>query len=60
MRINLTAPWAAIDCGRITGYEGDTATVESVRNHYRLVSDKFGIDPDFVRSWHAGIHAGAT
>jgi len=52
--------FANIDSGRITGYEGDMATVERIRNHYRLVSDKFGIDPDIVHSWHAGIHAGAT
>ena len=49
-----------VEAGRIKGYEGDAGTVADVRKHYKTVSDIFGIDPDFVHSWHAGIHAGAT
>ena len=52
--------FAAVEKGRITGYEGDAQTVSDVKNHYKTVSDIFGIDPDFVHSWHAGIHAGAA
>lgn len=49
-----------VEQGRINGYEGDAGTVADVRKHYKTVSDIFGIDPDFVHSWHAGIHPGAT
>ena len=52
--------FANVEAGRIKGYEGDAGTVAQVQNHYKTVSDIFGIDPDFVHSWHAGIHAGAT
>lgn len=52
--------YANVEAGRIMGYEGDAETVADVKNHYKTVSDIFGIDPDFVHSWHAGIHAGAT
>ena len=52
--------FATVEAGRIKGYEGDAGTVAQVRQHYKTVSDIFGIDPDFVHSWHAGIHAGAT
>jgi len=52
--------FATVEAGRIKGYEGDARTVAQVQNHYKTVSDIFGIDPEFVHSWHAGIHAGAT
>lgn len=52
--------FATVEAGRIKGYEGDAGTVSDVQKHYRTVSDIFGIDPDFVHSWHAGIHAGSA
>lgn len=52
--------FANVEKGRIKGYDGDPDTVSEVQNHYKTVSDIFGIDPDFVHSWHAGLHAGAA
>lgn len=51
----LCAEFAA---GRITGFTGDPVAVRAAEAHYRFVADKFGIDRDFVHSWHAGIHPG--
>lgn len=47
---------AQVEAGRIVGFEGSAETVARVREHYARVSDTFGIDPDVVHSWHAGIH----
>ena len=44
--------------GRIDGFTGDENDVANVQQHYAMVANKFGIDPDFVHSWHAGIHPG--
>lgn len=44
--------------GRISGFTGDTAAVKAAEAHYRFVAEEFGIDQDFVHSWHAGIHPG--
>lgn len=52
--------YAEIENGRIAGFSGDEATVSAVRRHYQNVSGLFGIDPDAVHSWHAGIHPGVT
>ena len=49
---------AKLDRGRIAGLSGPARSVAAVRAHYELVSRLFGIDPDFVHSWHAGIHPG--
>ncbi len=51
---------ATVEKGRIRGFEGDPAGVAAVEEHYRRVADGFGIDPDFVHSWHAGIHPACT
>jgi len=48
--------YALVESGRIAGFEGDADTVAAVRAHYKFVSEKFGIDPDAIHSWHAGIH----
>ncbi len=45
--------------GRITGFEGSAEDVNRAKTHYRFVADKYGIDADFVHSWHAGIHPGS-
>jgi hypothetical protein len=48
------------DGNRITGFEGDAADVETARHHYAFVAGRFGIERDFVHSWHAGIHPGCA
>lgn len=50
------ALFAAFANGRISGFSGDEKAVELAEAHYRFVAGKFGIDRDFVHSWHAGIH----
>ena len=51
---------ATIDGNRITGWEGEPADVARAKAQYRHVADRFGIDPDYVHSWHAGIHPGCA
>ena len=46
----------AMENGRITGIEGREA--DRARAQYDRVAGMFGIDRDFVHSWHAGIHPG--
>lgn len=50
--------FAHFEMGRLTGFEGDKADVAKADAHYNRVSTLFGIDRDFVHSWHAGIHPG--
>lgn len=52
------ALFAHFDAGRISGFSGDVAAVQTAVAHYGRVADNFGIDRDFVHSWHAGIHPG--
>ncbi|MGB0629754.1 MAG: hypothetical protein ACPGRZ_03590 [Alphaproteobacteria bacterium] len=55
--LKIASPvFAIVENGRIAGFEGDTDTVDSVKAHYKVVSEKFGIDRDAIHSWHAGIH----
>jgi len=51
-----TVVTANVRDGRITGFEGNDSCVDAIEEHYAFVSEKFGIDKDFVHSWHAGIH----
>lgn len=44
--------------GRITGFTGDPDAVKVAEDHYSKVSGMFGIDRDFIHSWHIGIHPG--
>ncbi len=48
------------DGHRITGFEGNAGDVETARRHYAFVAERFGIERDFVHSWHAGIHPGCA
>ncbi len=48
--------YATVERGRLGDIEGNPETVRRVREHYRTVSDQFGIDGDVVHSWHAGFH----
>lgn len=49
---------ALLSNGRLAGFEGDPRNVERANAHYDRISALFGIDRDFVHSWHAGIHPG--
>lgn len=49
---------ALLDRGRLTGFEGGSRDVARANAHYDRVSGMFGIDREFVHSWHAGIHPG--
>ena len=51
---------AHIENGRIKEFTGPAKTVEQIKRHYKFVSDLFGIDPDFIHSWHAGMHPGCS
>ena len=50
--------FALLDAGRLTGFEGSQSDVALAKAHYDRVSAKFGIDRNYVHSWHAGIHPG--
>lgn len=57
--IEFERPLAALfDQGRLTGFDGSREDVRRANQHYDYVSDLFGIDRNFVHSWHAGIHPG--
>ncbi len=49
---------AGVEGTRITGYSGPPEAVESLRAHVAAIAARYGLDPDFVHSWHAGIHPG--
>lgn len=50
--------FAQMHNGRLTGFEGGKPDVAAANAHYDRVSALFGIDRNFVHSWHAGIHPG--
>ncbi|PUB12038.1 hypothetical protein [Yoonia sediminilitoris] len=55
----FSAPvFALMENGRLTGFEGDPKDVARANAQYDRVSGMFGIDRNFVHSWHAGIHPG--
>ena len=41
---------------KITDFRGDAADITTAKNHYNFVAKKYGIDPNYVHSWHAGMH----
>ncbi len=43
-----TTIFAEVERGRIVGFSGDTGDVGRVRDHYKRISDQFGIDGDAV------------
>lgn len=47
---------ARFEGNRITGFDGSRQSVAAVEAHYRTVSERFGIEPMFIHSWHSGIH----
>ncbi len=44
--------------GRLTGFEGRHSDVQAANRHYDRVAAQFGIDRNFVHSWHVGLHPG--
>ena len=50
--------FALLSQGRLTGFDGNRADVTRADAQYDRVSALFGIDRNFVHSWHAGIHPG--
>ena len=53
-----TQVFAHLEKGRLIEFEGNAADVAAANAQYDRVSNLFGIDRDFVHSWHAGIHPG--
>lgn len=49
---------AHLERGRITEFDGALTDVATIRAHYHRVATQFGIDPDVVHSFHAGLHTG--
>jgi hypothetical protein len=47
-----------VDGNRMIGLSGAPDDVSAVRQHYEAVSDRLGIEPYFVHSFHAGLHTG--
>ncbi len=50
--------FAILESGHLAGFEGSASDVARADAHYDRVAGKFGIDRNFVHSWHAGIHPG--
>jgi hypothetical protein len=50
--------FAIVEGHRLVDWQGPATTVARVRAHYTDIAARFGIDRDFVHSWHAGIHPG--
>lgn len=48
--------FSEVENGRIVGFHGHPECVQAIELHYKQVSEKLGIDKDFIHSWHAGIH----
>lgn len=45
---------------RATRYDGPPEAVAAVRAHVGDIAGRFGLDGDFVHSWHVGIHPGCA
>lgn len=52
--------FAVMADGRLSGFEGAPQDVAIANGHYDKVAEAFGIDRDFVHSWHAGMHPGSS
>ena len=50
--------FAHLKHGRLTGFTGTAGDVARANAQYDRVAAMFGIDRDYVHSWHAGIHPG--
>lgn len=45
---------------RILGYDGPAGLVAGLRAHVWGLAARYGLNGDFVHSWHAGIHPGCA
>lgn len=52
--------FARFERGRLTGFDGQPGDVARANAQYDRVAAMFGIDRNFVHSWHAGIHPGCA
>lgn len=50
--------FAVMENGRLLRFDGAAADVARAEAQYDRVAGMFGIERDFVHSWHAGIHPG--
>lgn len=50
--------FAHMQNGRLTGFAGEAGDVAHANAQYDRVAALFGIDRNYVHSWHAGIHPG--
>lgn len=51
---------AHFEDNRLTGFTGLPDDVARANAHYDHVSGMFGLDRNFIHSWHAGIHPGCA
>jgi hypothetical protein len=50
--------FAVFEGNTLIGFEGKKADEDKANRHLDYVADRFGIDRNFVHSWHIGIHPG--
>ncbi len=50
--------FGVMERGRLQRFEGAPADVTRAEAQYDRIATRFGIERDFVHSWHAGIHPG--
>lgn len=48
--------FAVVEDNRILCFDGHEGEAARVAAHYEDIAGRYGIDPWFVHSWHAGIH----
>lgn len=59
--IEFDAPvFAIMEAGRLQHFEGASKDVARAEAQYDRVAGLFGIDRNYVHSWHAGTHPGCT
>ena len=51
--------FAHVEGHRLIDLEGNADGVAAIRAQYDRIADLFGIERDFVHSWHAGMHPGS-
>ncbi len=50
----------SVEGTRATGHDGPPEAVAGIRAHVASIARSFGLDGDFVHSWHVGIHPGCA
>ncbi|MFK7854777.1 MAG: hypothetical protein AB8B79_11715 [Granulosicoccus sp.] len=49
---------AEVQNNRLVRFNGSEKEVGRVNSHYEDIAKRYGVDPWYVHSWHAGIHPG--